>query len=111
MQRGGVAQQQHSSVFLRLVEKGVQEAGDTNEPESLPATCGQREVALCDPAQSDAGAVRGDARQRIRPQPEGEIRGRLSGWFGRSGEVRLRRRALCLIRGRSFFLLVFNSAS
>lgn len=50
MEGGGVAQQQRSSVFLWLAEKGVEEAGNTDKPESLPTACRQGEVTLCDPA-------------------------------------------------------------
>lgn len=79
VQGGGVTQQQHSSVFPRLVDEGVEEASDADEAQSLAAACGQGEVALSDPAEENAGAVRGDARQGIRPQPKDEVRGRLGG--------------------------------
>lgn len=47
---GGVTQQQHSSVFPRLVDEGVKEASNTDKPQSLPTACRQGEVALSDPA-------------------------------------------------------------
>lgn len=119
----GVAQQQHSSVFHRLVEEGVEESGHADEPQRLPASGRQREVAVRDPAQRHPGAVRGDARQRVWPQPESEVRGRLEGgghwrqgafrcagiWF--RGRVRLF--SLRLLRGSSRLgsLLLASSAS
>lgn len=96
MQGSGVAQQQRSSVFLGLVQEGVDKAGDANEAQSFPAACGQGEVTLRDPAQSHSGAVWGDARQRIRPQPQDEIRGWVRGGFG----VFFWPFALRLVRGR-----------
>lgn len=74
---GRVTQQQHPSVLPRLLREGVEESADADEAQSLPAARRQGEVALGDPAQSHPGAVRGDARQGVRPQPQGEAQGRL----------------------------------
>lgn len=122
VQGGGVTQQQHSSVFPRLVDEGVKEASNADKAQSLPAARRQGEIALSDPAEDNARAVRGDAWQRIRPQPKDEVRGRLGGrWevfrcagvgFRGGGKVRLF--ALRRHRGRgSFFgglLPAFNPA-
>lgn len=82
MQGGGVAQQQLSSVLSGLVEEGINEACSTDKPESLPTTRRQGEVALSDPAQSHSWAVRSHTWQRVRPQPQDEVWGRLGGWSG-----------------------------
>ncbi|KAI3361480.1 hypothetical protein L3Q82_013635, partial [Scortum barcoo] len=79
VQGGGVAQQQQSSMFHRLLEEGVEETGNTDKPQSLPTACRQGEVALSDPAESHPGAARGDTGQRVRPEPKDEVRGGLGG--------------------------------
>ncbi|KAG7237311.1 hypothetical protein INR49_032494 [Caranx melampygus] len=55
--------------------EGVDKTRDANKAQSLPTACRQGEVTLSDPTQSHSGAVRGDARQGIWPQPEDEICG------------------------------------
>lgn len=67
VQGGGIAQQEHSSVFPRLVDEGVKETDDADKSQSLPTARRKGEVPLSDPAQSHPRAVRGDAWQRIWP--------------------------------------------
>lgn len=50
VQGGGVAQQQYSSVFYRLLKEGVKETSNADKPQSLPTASRQGEVALSDPA-------------------------------------------------------------
>lgn len=106
VQGGGVTQQQHPSVFPRLFSKGDEEPGDADEAQSLPAACRQGEVSLGDPTESHPGAVRGDAGQRVRPQPQCEVRGRL--WVFRW--VHLRWQSGGIGGFLLLLLLVFNSA-
>lgn len=77
VQGGGVAQQQRSSELRRLLEERVEQTGDADEAQRLPTPHSQGEVPLGDPAQRHPGAVRHHARQRVRPEPLEEVRGRM----------------------------------